>query len=236
MQGCIICGNPLPPKARKYCSEACKREAEHRRVREGKPRPHPTPFGLRVCSDCGQEFYGHIKSKRCPSCQEEQDRRNRAAYKARKRAGHVRSIGSTDYCIVCGNPYVVEGGLQKYCPDCKAEATRDAIRHARRDYMASQREDPEKNEVLKSRKRRVPSQRICRHCGAAFSTLGASQFCSDACRAAHQKAYMSAYDMARKDKRAAERRKQQKQITPEQREEINRRARENYRKRKEKSR
>lgn len=235
MRACVICGQPLPPKARKYCSEACRREAERRRSREGKPRPHPTPFQWRVCEECGREFFGHIRNKRCPECQEAQDRKNRAEYRERKRAGRVRAIGSTDYCVSCGKHYTVEGGLQKYCPDCKAEELRQNIRRNRRDYMAAQRQDPEKNEVIKARKRCFPANKICRQCGKPFSALGAAQFCSDACREAYQKEYMRSYDAAHRETRAARRKERQKMLTREERDEINRRARENYRKRKEKS-
>lgn len=234
MRACVICGQPLPPKARKYCSEACRREAERRRSREGKPRPHPTPFRWSVCSDCGREFYGHIKSKRCPECQEAQNRRNHAAYKARKRAGHVRTLGSTDYCVVCGKPYTVESGKQKYCPDCKEQATHDAIRQDRREYMADKRQDAEENEKLKARKRVVPVQRACRQCGKTFSVVGSAQFCSEVCRERHIKEYRQAYDAARKERRADQRKERQKTLTREERDEINRRARENYRKRKRK--
>ena len=235
MRACVLCGQPLPPKARKYCSEACRREAQRIRDREGKPRPHPTPFQRRVCADCGREFYGHIRSRRCPACQEEQDRRNNAAYKARRRAGHVRLLGSTDYCVVCGKPYTVEAGRQKYCPECKEQATLETIRRNRRGYMAAQRQDPEKNDELKERKRRVPAQKTCRQCGKPFAALGAGQFCCDACCEAYRKAYMRAYDTARRESWSAWRKERQAALTREERDEINRRARENYRKRKERA-
>jgi 5-methylcytosine-specific restriction endonuclease McrA len=72
MSPCIICGNPLPPRRRSYCSDSCRDERWHReivaRIEEGKQcvgyRPMMWPSIAAeqvrlypVCSRCGSTKY-----------------------------------------------------------------------------------------------------------------------------------------------------------------------------------
>lgn len=72
--------------------------------------------------------------------------------------------------------------------------------------------------------------RACVLCGQPLPPK-ARKYCSEACR----KAYMRAYDTARRESWPAWRKERQAALTREERDEINRRAQENYRKRKERA-
>ena len=76
----------------------------------------------RVCRICGAVFEGGPRAWYCPACRTERRRQHDREAKERKRAGMTRALGSTDLCEACGKPYVVMGGLQRYCPDCAPEA------------------------------------------------------------------------------------------------------------------
>lgn len=77
---------------------------------------------------------GYPKSKRCPDCQRNADRARDRQIKA---SGPVRRIGDTDICVICGKPYVICGGLQRYCPDCAPEAVRKRVNATKRAYAKS---------------------------------------------------------------------------------------------------
>ena len=49
--------------------------------------------------------------------------RNRA-YKEKKQAGEAVAIGSEQICSVCGKPYTVTAGSQKYCKECQQKQAR----------------------------------------------------------------------------------------------------------------
>ncbi len=76
----------------------------------------------RKCKQCGCIFSGGPRAWYCPECRN--DRRAEYSRRAaeRRRTGRTRQIGSTDVCVVCGRPYYVTCGLQKYCPDCAPAA------------------------------------------------------------------------------------------------------------------
>lgn len=243
---CKICGVEVYPPRKKYCSDACAYQAKQ--MRKLSPNPKRKPGGPvyypRVCPDCGAEYDGHIKSVRCPSCQREMDKIHDAEFKRRKLAGHVRSIGSTDYCQSCGKPYTVEGSLQRYCKSCAPSAVRKNLREHTRDYNREKYASAEAREE-KNKNRRVDwhNPRICCICGQSFVPDNPSQkACSDACKAERIRQRNRLADQ----KRAASRSEQnkakyaaEKLLPPEEQQKIrdarNARARENYARRKAKN-
>lgn len=72
----------------------------------------------RTCRACGRVFDGGPRAWYCPACREERKKQAYRQYRQRKAAGNTRPIGSIDLCEICGKPYTVEGGLQRFCPDC----------------------------------------------------------------------------------------------------------------------
>lgn len=235
---CPVCAAPVPPGRRTYCSDACQQEMERRRARAGSQlRPRPGLYAERICMDCGAAYVGHIKTKRCPACQDAAKKRQYMEYRARARAGHARRLGSTDQCAVCGKDYTVESGAQKYCKDCAQTAYTEAAHQISRAWNAEHYSAPEARAERNAKRRadRAATAVQCAVCGRLFVADYASQiYCSNACRTEGQRNYMRAYDEARKEQKAAYHRKRWKELTPEQREERNLRARENYAKRKSK--
>ena len=90
---------------------------------------------LRTCTTCHAEFMAGRTAKFCPSCNAERIRqRDREKYQ-RKISGHLRKIGSTDTCQVCGKPYTVDHSNQKYCRKCsEPELKRQRMESHRRAY------------------------------------------------------------------------------------------------------
>ena len=69
-------------------------------------------YDNRVCKECSQTFSGGPRAWYCPECRVERQRRQ-------VRYPSKRPIGSKDICQNCGKKYIVNSGLQKYCPDCQ---------------------------------------------------------------------------------------------------------------------
>ena len=229
---CKQCGKDLPKGRTRYCSDACARAAKDSRkqVNSGRERGNQQMMWRTTCVSCGAEIFRPVKCIRCKDCQDAYDRRRDAEIKS---TGPRRQLGSIDLCQRCGAEYTVESGMQKYCKACSAVATRDSIRAHKRAYAAARRADPEQGEAIRQAKRIVPQKRVCRRCGKAFEARTRSDYCSDACRMEASREYQRAYADAHAEGKAARRREKAASLTREQRDEINARARENYRKRKE---
>lgn len=229
---CKQCGKDLPKGRTRYCSDACARaaKASRKRVNSGRERGNQQMMWRTTCISCGAEIFRPVKCIRCMACQDAVDRARDAMHKAN---GPSRPLGSTDHCQRCGKEYIVEGGRQKYCKACAHVATMDSIRAHKREYAAARRADPEQGEAIRQAKRIVPQKRVCRRCGKAFDASTRAEYCSDACRREASREYQLAYADAHAEEKAARRREKAASLTREQRDEINARARENYRKRKE---
>lgn len=187
----------------------------------------------RTCRQCGAVFQGGPRAWYCPSCRSERQREQNRRHKAK---GPDRLLGSTDICTVCGKPYVVNSGGQKYCPDCAYEAVRAVDRPASRAWN-EQNATPEYRRALRD-KHITP--RKCVICGTEFRPRDSSLTCSPECSADLKKRRSRDYEM---DHRAeiTDRKKQRSKerleaMTPEElaayREGVNARARDNYSKRK----
>lgn len=228
---CGYCGIPLPHGRQKYCSKACQRKAQAKRklANTGKQAGNPEMMWHTTCVTCGAAIYRPIKCIRCESCQAEVNRQRNAICHSK---GAKRPLGSIDICQRCGQEYIVEGGMQKYCKSCSHIATQKSIREHKRDYMADMRADPVKGEAIKQGKRVVPRIIPCSRCGKPFETKTRAAYCSDACRKAAIKEYQKAYSSANAEKKAARQRERTANLTPEQRSAINAKARANYAKRK----
>lgn len=179
---CSVCGGPLPKKHSRYCSSACSRKGRQDRTREiTASRPRPPVYQQRTCIDCGKQYMGHIKSKRCGACQDKADKESTRRSIARRKSGEARKIGDTDYCKQCGNPYIIRGPLQRYCKDCAPNAWRNNDRAASVDYYrVNVAANPGAVEARKAG-RRQPGTRACIICGKEFPTNGPKKYCSPEC-------------------------------------------------------
>lgn len=231
---CAVCGAPLPPRRRKYCSDACCNAAQHKLPTANSGKPRKLPFREITCIDCGVKVVRPVKCKRCQACQDAKDRANAAIYAARRRAGKTRKMGSIDLCKSCGKPYVVTGSLQRYCKACAETAVHENIKAATRALGEKYRADPEKREQITQGKRRVPAKKVCAYCKNEFMGTWSGIYCSESCRKEAHRAYYKEYGAKHAEKRREQQRERSRKRTPEQREAINARARANYAKRKEK--
>lgn len=200
-------------------------------VREGRKNT----IRNRICRTCGITFPGGPRAWYCPTCRSE---RTRARDRDFKKSGPVRKLGSTDICTVCGGEYTVTAGLQKYCPTCAPDAIRAVDREQGRSWYAENGDPDQRRQDRQTH----AAQLICTICGKPFVPTDASVTCSKECQAALRKRNAKQYEHTHQEKRNAQHRANLKArleaMSPKERElhrlETNRRARENYKKRKEK--
>ena len=108
----------------------------------------------RICRQCGVEFQGGPRAWYCPSCRKKRSSEADARYKKNKRAGKTIIIGETiRKCEVCGEPFIMMAARQRYCKQCAPDAIKSVDNDQGREYMAAERANPERNEILKARKR-----------------------------------------------------------------------------------
>jgi hypothetical protein len=167
----------------------------------------------------------------------ERKRQTAREYQARKRAGTVRKIGSTDLCSVCGKPYTVNSGAQHYCPDCAPEAIRKIDRAASRAWYAANTTPESRREERQA----AAALAVCVICGKPFCPgAGEPVACSPVCRQEYKRRIMAQYERDHRAERNTYHRERLQAklaaMTPEEqrarREEINRKAREAYARRK----
>ena len=98
----------------------------------------------RICRQCGAVFRGGPRAWYCPKCRRE---RAKMASQKHKAAGTARPLGSTDYCVICGKPYIVKSARQKYCPACAHDAVRAIDREASKSWNQLHKDTyyPDKN-------------------------------------------------------------------------------------------
>lgn len=130
MRKCKSCGKEFQGSGEQRLCPDCRKQAYVASV-----------MRLRKCVVCGATFPGGPRAKYCTECRKERAKRSAREYAQRKAAGNTRPLGSVDICQVCGGEYVVESGLQKYCPSCAAEAVRQVILPQKRERAAQHRDE-----------------------------------------------------------------------------------------------
>ena len=76
----------------------------------------------KTCKMCGAVFSGGPRAAYCNKCK---ILRRRELATTRRAKAVKRQLGSTDYCEICGSPYVVKGANARYCPDCAEKVKRE---------------------------------------------------------------------------------------------------------------
>lgn len=175
---CKDCGKsiPHPTKYQYLCAECARRNKSGSSLRE------------RVCADCGNRFMGYPKSKRCPDCQHARELKLRAEYRSAQKKGHTRVLGGTYLCEVCGKPYILTGGKQKYCPACKESATKEACRALSREKQRRRLAD---NRVRKAK------LRVCVVCGKPLPVGVLGITCSPECALERRRQWQRTADARR---------------------------------------
>lgn len=93
-----------------------------------------------ICRACGKHFKGGPRAWYCPECREIRKAIADQQCKERRRMGNTRSIGSTDICERCGKEYTVEGGLQRFCPECGKINDKETRRKESLEYYHANKE------------------------------------------------------------------------------------------------
>ena len=156
-------------------------------------------YTTRICSMCGKQFRGHIRAKYCDSCRPEAKKISNRRHKAKRKTGDVRPLGSVDQCARCGKDYIVNGGLQRYCPECAPIAFKEVDNAQSRAWNAA---NPDAIRRSKQREKEKPKELcyiVCPICGKTFGrTYKHRKYCSSDC----QKAGAREHDRQRRAKKS----------------------------------
>lgn len=184
---CAVCGAALPRRRYLYCSDECRAAALSARHKAGRRAAELPPLDRRrTCPDCGRVFEQRGSAVRCAECQRERNAAAKLEHIRRAARGHVRHIGDVDICERCGGRYKVTGSHQRYCPECRLPALREARRAAERERRAKLGEDCTWRERERMGKRVRSDARACAECGKRIEAAQRRAFCSEACRAAYR--------------------------------------------------
>jgi len=194
-----------------------------------------TTIRQRACVVCGATFQGGPSAKYCPACLAERKKEQAAR---RRITGTARPLGSVDKCQVCGGEYIVTSGQQKYCPACAAEAIREKDRQKSRQWNAKNTTPEDRKTVRKAASAPIK----CVICGKLFVPTTKAITCSLECKKQNHINNCAAWEKANHEARKEYQRNRIKAkeaaMSPEEykiyRSKINARARENYKRRKEK--
>ena len=162
---CHKCGKIIEAEKEVCYCDSCRLELQKN-----------SAYNTKNCIDCGIEFFASIKTKRCPSCTEERKRKQKKEYRARARAGKQLVLGSEMICEYCKKTCIRTNYRQKYCPDCREKATREAINLASRKYMAERYEKNKEN-----KKKLKTNRKICVICGKEIYDGTTRITCSEEC-------------------------------------------------------
>ena len=190
----------------------------------------------RTCRRCGRVFPGGPRAWYCPECRAGRQKDQAREAKRRKAAGKTRCIGSTDICTICGKPYTVASGLQRYCPDCIPAAYAEADRQQGRAWYAANGDPDARRDLRQSH----TAELLCIVCGKSYKPRDSSVTCSPACATTHRREQGRKFETTHREERNIQHRKRTQArldaMTLEEREShrqaVNERARINYHKRK----
>ncbi len=137
----------------------------------------------RTCTMCGLPFRGGPSALYCPSCKPTASREAERLYRARRKVGGVRPLGSTDACERCGADYVVNASAQRYCNDCQLA---HRLEHDAETAAAFYAERKDEINPIRNERRRV-GMRSCAWCGKDFNPEGTRRAtCSEECAKQHK--------------------------------------------------
>lgn len=136
-----------------------------------------------VCTICGIKYMGGPTALYCPTCRAEKSKEYSRRSKERQRAGKAIVLGETvGICAKCGEKFIYQGSLQKYCKGCAEEAMRENDRIKGRGNLRrtiekhGQRYADERNAA-----RMVPTKH-CKICGVSLAGLQPNREYCDDCR------------------------------------------------------
>ena len=137
-----------------------------------------TTLSTRTCHTCGANFIGGPRASYCPTCRAERQKAQKQKYRA---TGFSRHLGDIDNCVICGGEYVIQSGLQKYCPKCAPDAVREIDRAQSKNWNTAH------DYYIKRRKKSRSGVKVCVVCGREIVPGTPTVTCSPECAAAHRK-------------------------------------------------
>lgn len=152
----------------------------------------------RICQQCGCSFKGGPRAFYCPECREMRRLEYDRIYKQKLRAGYIgRPLGSIDKCEQCGKDYIVNGGLQRFCPDCQSIHAKEYDRETAIEFYHAHKDRI--NPVRYQRRRKPPKK--CAWCGKEFTAGTRALTCSPECRRKYtSKKHYEKYGKYRKER------------------------------------
>ena len=162
---CVKCGAPFERRYEdQFLCEACA----------AKSKANFTKLKDRTCRTCGTVFKGGPRAWYCPTCRYE-----RIKMAARKNRQHPprRKLGSIDQCENCGKDYIVNSGLQRYCPACAPLMEREKKNLISREWNKQHLD----RAAIRANRAQASSVRFCAVCGKAFPAENAVVFQLDIC-------------------------------------------------------
>lgn len=156
---------------------------------------HKSNLKKRTCQTCGSEFPGGPRAYYCPACRAERRKEADRRCKERRAAGKTRAIGSEDLCEICGEPYAVASGLQRYCDSCATERRNAAA-------LARYHSDPDAVEIRRERRSAGNPTIPCVVCGRSFEKSGCWITCSRECSRIHADALTRKWAAEHPERRA----------------------------------
>lgn len=179
---CQECGDLYYGSSEKHYCQACAEKIKAE-----------STMRLRKCTDCGREFLGGPRAKRCPECRIEAARINNKKY---KKTGTMRPIGSIDKCEWCGEEYSITSGRQKYCSkDCQHQAVLKWQRAHKKECC----QDSEKR--AKRQRANDIQEKVCPYCLGRFHSATSRAYCSEYCKREQQKIIQCKADILRGQRR-----------------------------------
>lgn len=148
----------------------------------------------RICKQCEQNFIGGPRAYYCPECRLERRKVQTKEHRERKAKGHARSLGSIDTCNRCGGKYLVNGPLQRFCPDCQKPHNLEYDRENGLKYYHDNKEDMNPTRY----ERRQIGSRECEWCGNEYKTNTRQLTCSQECKRKRKNALWSQNDRKKK--------------------------------------
>ena len=183
----------------KYCGKTYEGDPGSSACPECVAKRKKTTVRDRVCRQCGKVFPGGPRAWYCPECRKVRTREQNIRH---KRAGAARPLGSVDKCESCGREYIVNSGLQRYCPQCAAGKYREADREQSKAWNAANTTPERRKEERNAAKAEIP----CAVCGKLFTPVGVAATCSPECRRQLTKQRAAKWEAANREKRNAARR------------------------------
>ena len=135
----------------------------------------------RKCRACGRVFPGGPRAWYCPACRIIKQQEYRRRTLARQKAGTAVKVGiSRRKCEICGEEYIVQSPVQRYCKHCAKDAVKAV--DAPQGLAYYRKNKAQINEKRNIKRRKPPKIHRCVICGNIMDTRTNKSVCSPQCK------------------------------------------------------